>query len=365
MMKKQNNGKNSSSTSKKSKTKLETLAENKEITDKVENQELTEEDILSFDAESALKFTPKQKKAAKDLTKLLNTYYKDNKAKEELKSSKSKSILKKKGNVEASESEELNVSRVNDKDIAGENTLDVSKTIENDSKNEQSAKDIYTRDDISEESNTIIEDNAVEVAENDDTNAETAIINNIDEYEEYRVGIFKEDKFSSNCSHSSITPSMIYNMLYEYSFNEKPLSAMIKQHLHIDTHDYFRHFKTKFKAIAEFGRFCEKMKGETLIGASISPFLQNYNEMPNVAFKGDYEIEKDSNGNVIGELSSSYMKFNEIRHKALMNHAEIMERGSIEKKQGDIVVNQQQNTTNYESWTVEAMTELNPRELDL
>ncbi len=87
--------------------------------------------------------------------------------------------------------------------------------------------------------------------------------------------------------------------------------------------------------------------------------------MPNVAFKGDHEIEKDSDGNVIGELSSSYAKFNEIRHKALMSHAEIMERGSIEKKQGDIVVNQQQNTTNYESWTVEAMAELNPRDLDL
>ncbi len=365
MMKKQNNGKNSSNTSKRNKTKLETLAENKKITEKVENQELTENDILSFDAESSLKFTPKQRQSAKDLTKLLNTYYKNSESQEKIKTGKSKAILKKKGRIKASESEKLDNSRANSSDIANQDAQIDKKQAENDDKSGQPAKDIYTRDDIREESTTIIENNAVEVVENDDTTAKPAIINNIDEYEEYRVGIFKEDKFSSNCSHSSITPLMIYNMLYEYSFNEKPMAAMIKSHLHIDTHDYYRHFKTKFKAIADFGDFCEKMKGKTLIAESIRPFLQNINNMPNVAFKGDHEIEKDSDGNVIGELSSSYAKFNEIRHKALMSHAEIMERGSIEKKQGDIVVNQQQNTTNYESWTVEAMAELNPRDLDL
>jgi hypothetical protein len=184
-----------------------------------------------------------------------------------------------------------------------------------------------------------------------------------DELSEFRVGIFAEER-KLNGKDYSITSHKVFKIIQEYGQSAKAFTTICKKHGHEVQH--VMRVVQRYSEVSRFFEWSQRHKMGVLSVSAVDPFLQEFSEMPNVAFKGQDEVETDSSGNPLAELSPTYEKFISSRQKAIAMHAEYVQTGGYGGKSDvNVLINNNNASNSYINYGVDQMCEMDPRDIDL
>ena len=206
---------------------------------------------------------------------------------------------------------------------------------------------------------------AMELAENQGL----AAIAPVEAYpdEPYRVGVFLEESFPDStfkAHRRAITPTSLYEALTAYANTTNSLIDCLKA-IGTTQESYYAYYELRFKEIADYRGLCDRMRVNTLHKASFLTYSQDISEYPEIAFKGDQAVDRDTLTNVpLGELSPSWVKFEADKRIAYQDYAKYVERGHLNEKPASITVSQNTIMSNAQDISLEKLEDLDPMEWD-
>lgn len=204
--------------------------------------------------------------------------------------------------------------------------------------------------------NAIIDSTIEESGETKEANLEES-------FELFKVGIFKEARFPQKTTPAAFTPIQLYECLIEYSSNTDAIDTVLKRNLKCSYFTYLAKYELRYGEVRLLREFGEKIRALAFSKASTELHLQPFSALPNLAFKGEYKLDKDPESQeMLGELSQSYIKYMKDRHDVLQNQAKILERGTYNEKLAEVNIQNNQTSVIVEDITVEKLADLNPLE---